>query len=70
MLAVVVVPRVTLVGENAQLHTAVDGETEADSVIEPVKPFRLENVRVVGLASPATVVRLLGLALRVKPWMV
>jgi hypothetical protein len=56
------------VGEKAQLQTAVDGNTEADSATEPVNPFRLEIVRVVGLASPATVVSPAGLALIAKPW--
>src|SRR5712691_2620257 len=65
-LAVAVVPRVTLVGVRVQLQTAVDGNTEAESATEPAKPPRLEIDKVVDLASPATVVRLPGFALRLK----
>jgi hypothetical protein len=64
---VVVLLRVTLVGDNVQVRP-VDGDTISDNATVPVNPPRPVTVMVDMPVAPVLTVKLVGLAATVKSW--
>jgi len=61
-------PSATLVG--VRVHVKPAGVTDDDRVTVPVKPFRAVTVMVDVAAALASAVALVGLAVRLKSWIV